>query len=142
MKKYYLALDLKDDPELIEEYERLHLPVNERPAITKSIKDAGIINMEIFRTGNRLFMIMETTDEFDADRKARMDRENPQVMEWENHVWQFQQALPWAGEGEKWVEMKQIYSLPKYSGNLDIMTAAGVRIAEEFAKNLLKKETV
>jgi len=32
--------------------------------------------------------------------------------------------------------------LPKYSGNLDIMTAAGVKIAEEFAKNLLKKETV
>jgi acetaldehyde dehydrogenase (acetylating) len=32
--------------------------------------------------------------------------------------------------------------LPKYSGNLDIMTAAGVKVAEEFAKNLLKTEAV
>lgn len=31
--------------------------------------------------------------------------------------------------------------LPKYSGNLDIMTSAAVRVAEEFAKNTLK-ETV
>ncbi len=30
--------------------------------------------------------------------------------------------------------------LPKYSGNLDIMTAAGVRVAEEFAKNQLGKQ--
>lgn len=29
--------------------------------------------------------------------------------------------------------------LPKYSGNLDIMTASAVKVAEEFAKNLLKE---
>lgn len=113
MKKYCLALDLKDEPELIKEYERLHLPENERPAITKSIKDAGITNMEIYRTGNRLFMIMETTDDFDGALKQKMDSDNPLVVEWENHVWQFQQPLPWAAEGEKWIEMKQIYQLPK-----------------------------
>jgi acetaldehyde dehydrogenase (acetylating) len=32
--------------------------------------------------------------------------------------------------------------LPKYSGNLDIMTAAGVKVAEEFAKNQLAKQLV
>jgi acetaldehyde dehydrogenase (acetylating) len=32
--------------------------------------------------------------------------------------------------------------LPKYAGNLDIMTSAGVKIAEAFAKKLLQKETV
>ncbi|MEH7377261.1 MULTISPECIES: acetaldehyde dehydrogenase (acetylating) [Bacillaceae] len=32
--------------------------------------------------------------------------------------------------------------LPKYAGNLDIMTSAGVKIAEAFAKKLLTKETV
>jgi acetaldehyde dehydrogenase (acetylating) len=32
--------------------------------------------------------------------------------------------------------------LPKYSGNLDIMTSAGVKIAEAFAQKLIMKETV
>lgn len=112
MKKYCLALDLADDPAIIAEYEKHHLPENERPAITKSIRDAGITNMEIYRTGNRLFMIMETVDDFDFTRKAAMDAGNPAVGEWEDFVWKFQRALPWAKPGEKWVLMKKIYELP------------------------------
>lgn len=112
MKKYCLALDLTDDPGLINEYEKHHKPENERPAITKSIKDAGITNMELYRTGNRLFMLIETVDDFDFEKKAKMDAENPAVTEWENFVWKFQQPLPWAKENEKWVLMKKIYELP------------------------------
>lgn len=112
MKKYCLALDLADDPELIAEYEKHHKPENERPAITKSIKEAGITNMEIYRTGNRLFMIMETTDDFDFSKKEKMDAGNPAVTEWENFVWSFQRPLAWAKPNEKWVLMKKIYELP------------------------------
>jgi L-rhamnose mutarotase len=113
MRKLCFALDLKDDPQLIAEYERLHLRENERPEITKSIAGAGILNMEIFRTGNRLFMIMETTDDFDAAKKQEMDAGNPAVVEWEDHVSQFQQPLPWAQPGQKWILMNKIYELPK-----------------------------
>ncbi|MDB5250204.1 MAG: L-rhamnose mutarotase [Segetibacter sp.] len=111
MKRYCLALDLADDAGLITEYERLHKTDNVRPEIRKSILDAGITNMEIFRTANRLFMIMETNDSFSFERKAEMDAANPAVQEWEQFVWKFQQPLPWAKEGEKWVLMDQIFQL-------------------------------
>lgn len=109
MKKYSLALDLKDDPALIAEYERLHQTV--QPEIKKSIAKAGITNMEIFRTGNRLFMIMETDDSFSFAEKTAMDAANPKVQEWEAQVGELQQALPWAKPGEKWVLMERIFQL-------------------------------
>lgn len=111
MKRFCFALDLKNDPDLIQAYEKWHLPENFRPEIHKSITDAGIRHMDIFRTGNRLFMIMETEDHFDFDKKKAMDEGNPAVQDWEQFVWQFQQSLPWAAPGEKWVLMNQIFQL-------------------------------
>ena len=109
MKRFSLALDLKDDPALIKEYENYH--ENVWPEIKQSIKNADIINMEIYRTANRLFMIMETTDNFSFERKAQMDTSNDKVQEWEKLMWKFQQPLSWAKEGEKWVLMDKIFSL-------------------------------
>ena len=109
MKRYALALDLVDEPELIAEYEAYHQAV--WPEIKKSILDSGIINMEIYRTGNRLFMIMETEDNFSFDQKAAMDESNEKVQEWEQLMWKFQQALPGSKPGEKWVLMNNIFEL-------------------------------
>lgn len=109
MKRFCLALDLKDDPQLISEYETYHKAV--WPEILKSIKDPGITNMEIYRVGNRLFMIMETTDDFSFEAKAKADAANAKVQEWEQLMWKYQQALPTAKEGEKWMIMERIFSL-------------------------------
>lgn len=111
MKRYCLALDLVDDPVLISEYEQHHKI--ERKEITASIRDAGIVNMEIYRTGNHLFMIMETEDSFSFERKAEMDASNPKVQEWEELMWKYQKALPGARPGEKWLLMDRIYKLPE-----------------------------
>lgn len=111
MKKYCLAVDLNDNPELIAEYENWHKKENAWPAIMKSITDSGINNMEIYRTGNRLFMIMETDDSFSFERKASMDYTNQKVQEWEQLMWKFQQPLPWAKKGEKWILMDKIFQL-------------------------------
>jgi L-rhamnose mutarotase len=111
MKKYCLAVDLKDDPELITEYENWHKKENAWPEIMKNITDSGINNMEIHRTGNRLFMIMETDDSFSFERKAAMDDSNQKVQEWGQLMWKFQQPLSWAKEGEKWVLMNKIFEL-------------------------------
>lgn len=109
MKRYCLALDLVDDAELIAEYEAYHRSV--WPEIQKSITDAGILQLAIYRFGNRLVMIMETTDDFSFERKAEMDAANAKVEEWEQLMWKYQQALPGAAQGEKWVFMNKIYSL-------------------------------
>ncbi len=107
--RYCLALDLVDDPALIAEYEAYHK--NVWPEIKKSITGAGITNMEIYRTGNRLFMIMETDETFSFERKGEMDKHNAKVQEWEQLMWKFQSSLPWAKDGEKWILMDKIFAL-------------------------------
>ena len=109
MKKYCLAVDLKDDPQLIAEYEAYHKQV--WPEIIESIKSSGIIQMEIYRVENRLFMIMETDDEFSFEKNSEMDNRNSKVQEWEELMWKYQQALPGSKPGEKWRIMEKIFSL-------------------------------
>src|ERR1700744_325658 len=109
MNRYCLTLDLKDDPQLIAKYEAYHREV--WPEIKKSITDSGITDMEIYRFGNRLFMIMETGGTFSFECKAAMDAANPKVQEWEELMWKFQQPLKNAKPGEKWVLMDQIFDL-------------------------------
>jgi len=109
MKRYCLALDLKNDPALIEEYETYHR--NVWPEIISSIKESGILHLEIYRIMNRLFMIMETTDDFSFENKSAKDSSNKKVQEWEELMWKYQQALPVARVGEKWILAEKIFEL-------------------------------
>jgi len=117
VKKYTLALDLIDESELINQYEDHH--VNSWPEINQSIIDSGIHLMEIYRTGNRLFMIIETDDTFSFEGKRLLDAQKPKVLEWESLMWKFQQPLPWSKEGEKWVLMKKIFELDNSNSEVD-----------------------
>ena len=81
------------------------------PEIIKSIKEAGIEGLEIYVVGNRLLMIMTVNDTFSFEKKASMDKNNPKVQEWETLMWTYQQALPTAKKGEKWMLMKKIFQL-------------------------------
>lgn len=108
-RRYCLTLDLKNDPALIADYRKYHESV--WPEIISSIKQAGIVDMEIYLLGARLFMIMESNDKFSFDVKQKMDSENPKVREWEALMWKFQQALPQAKPGEKWLPMERIFKL-------------------------------
>ncbi len=106
-QKYCLTLDLKNDPQLIEEYESYHKSV--KPEILQSFRDAGIISMELYRWENRLCMIIEVDSSFTFEKKAEMDANNPKVQEWENLMSSFQQKLPGTAENEKWQLMKKIF---------------------------------
>ncbi len=109
MKKYCLTLDLKDDPQLIEEYKSHHGKV--WLEVMDSIKASGISNMEIYLLGNRLCMLIEATDSFSFEQKAVMDANNQKVEQWEELMWKYQQALPLAQPGEKWMLMDKIFDL-------------------------------
>ena len=109
LKKYCLALDLKDEKEKIDAYLKCHN--NGWPAIHNSLKDSGIISAEIFHTGNRLFMILEVDKSFSFNKKAKLDGSNPKVVEWETLMWKFQQSIPNSKPGVKWVLMDKIYDL-------------------------------
>ncbi|MEM7371119.1 MAG: L-rhamnose mutarotase [Bacteroidota bacterium] len=110
-QRYCLALDLKDDPQLIEQYKQYHAPGQVWPEVLNSISESGIQQMEIYHVGNRLFMIMEVDESFSFERKSKMDTANPKVQAWEELMWKFQQALPWAKEGEKWILMEKIFEV-------------------------------
>ena len=109
MKKYALALDLKNDAQLIAEYEALHR--NVAAEIKQSITDSGITQMEIYRFGDRMFMLIEVTDDFSFAKKAAADEANPHVKAWEELTWKFQQAIPGSKPGEKWILMDKIFEL-------------------------------
>jgi L-rhamnose mutarotase len=109
-RRFCLTLDLKNDPALIAEYKRHHEKV--WPEIIQSIRDSGILDMEIYLLGTRMFMIIEAGESFSFEAKSAADRQNPKVQQWENLMWKFQQPLPQAAPGEKWMPMEKIFKLP------------------------------
>jgi L-rhamnose mutarotase len=109
MTRYCFALDLKDDAQLIAAYEQYHQSV--WPEIIASIKEADIKVLDIYRVANRLFMIMEVGEDFSFEKKAALDAKNEIVLQWEKLMWEYQQALPTAQPGEKWVLMQKIFTL-------------------------------
>ena len=109
MKRYCLALDLADDPQLINEYKQYH--ANIWPEVTRSIRDSGIEDLEIYLLGTRLFMVMQVNDGFSFENKAEVARSNPRVQEWEELMWKFQRPLPQSKPGEKWLLMERIFKL-------------------------------
>jgi L-rhamnose mutarotase len=111
MARLCLALDLNDNPELIAEYERWHQADRIWPDILESLRSAGIEEAEIFRTHNRLVLVLEVPDDFSLDAKAAADATNERVVAWEAMMWKYQKPLPWARAGEKWIPMQRIFSL-------------------------------
>ena len=108
-RRFCFALDLKNDPALIDEYLRYHERV--WPEILQSLKDAGIVDMEIYRVDTRMFLVMDVDETFSPERKAEMDRANPRVQEWEALMWKYQQALPGTEPGQKWRPMERVFTL-------------------------------
>jgi L-rhamnose mutarotase len=113
VKRYCQTLDLKDDPDLIQEYIKLHSEAWQWPEIREGIRFVGILEMEIYNIGTRLFMIVETPLDFDWNKAFRRLAELPRQREWEEYMSIFQQSDPKVTSSEKWKLMDRIFYLYK-----------------------------
>lgn len=111
MKTYCFALDLYDDAALIEEYKRWHRPDTIWPEVVEHIKSSGIASVEIYLAGNRLVMVLTAGDDFSLDAKAALDAASATMQKWEELMWKYQKALPFAKPGQKWVPMEKIFDV-------------------------------
>ena len=111
VKRYCQTLDLRDDPALIAEYRRLHSEQGVWREILDGIRSVGILEMEIYLLGTRLFMIVETAPDFDWTSAMARLATLPRQAEWEELTGRYQQALPGASSAEKWKLMERIFHL-------------------------------
>lgn len=111
MKRFAQAVRLKDDPEIIRQYEEYH--ANPWPEVVKGTHDCGVERVFIYRFGRLLFMFMETVDDFDMERDMPKYMRDPRAREWDKLMRGFQEPLPDAPAGQTWVQMKEIYASEK-----------------------------
>jgi L-rhamnose mutarotase len=110
-KRYCKTLTLKNDEKLITAYKKVHAPGAVWPEITQGMRDVGIIDMEIYISGNRLFMIMETVADFNHDQAMAELAKKPRQSEWEAYVSKFQNTSSEATADEKWQLMERIFKM-------------------------------
>ena len=113
-RQFCLTLDLRDDEELIREYEQYHKPGNTWPEVITSIRESGILDMQIYRTGTQLIMVMTVDETFSFEDKALRDKQNPRVMDWERLMTRFQHANADASADDKWCELRNIFDLSQH----------------------------
>ena len=110
-KRYCKTLELQNDSKLIADYKKVHAKDTVWPEITQGMKEVGILDMEIYLLGTRLFMIMDTIPDFDHDKAMAQLAKKPRQQEWETYVSKFQKTSSKATADEKWQLMERIYKM-------------------------------
>ena len=111
VKRYCQTLSLRDNPELIEAYRKAHSKEESWPEIRAGIREVGILEMEIYILGSKLFMIVETPLNFDWDKAMAKLATLPRQAEWEQYEAKFQQCAEGATSDEKWQMMERMFYL-------------------------------
>jgi L-rhamnose mutarotase len=110
-RKLYFVLDLQNDPALIAEYEWWHRPENIWPEVLDALRARGASELELFRCGNRLVQVLEVDEQSNAADPNAGGADSSRLQDWEQFMWKFQLALPFAAPGQKWVPMNRVFSL-------------------------------
>ena len=111
VKRYCQTLELRDNPELIKEYRRRHSREHVWRGILDGIRQVGILEMELYILGTRLFMIVETPLDFDWDTAMARLATLPRQAEWEDYMAEFQLVKQGLSSAEKWQLMERMFYL-------------------------------
>ena len=111
VKRYCRTMDLKPDDMLIREYVHRHSQGEVWPEILEGIRSVGILEMEVYLLGNRLFMIVEAPADFDWDSAMERLATLPRQQEWEDFMAIFQQCSEGDKATDKWQMMERIFHL-------------------------------
>lgn len=109
MKRFALAVQLKDDADIIKRYEEYH--AHPWPEVVEGTIACGVRRVYIYRYSRQLFMFMETDDDFDMERDMPKYMLNAKAREWDEIMRNMQIAIEGAPQSSRWVTMKEIYSL-------------------------------
>ena len=117
VKRFCQTLDLRENPDLIATYRRLHSREGIWPEILQGIREVGILEMEIYLLGTRLFMIVEMPQELEWDEVMSRLATLPKQAEWEALTAQYQQAEATATSDAKWKMMERIFHLYEHEAD-------------------------
>lgn len=117
VKRFCQTLDLRDNPDLIATYRRLHSREGIWPEILQGIREVGILEMEIYLLGTRLFMIVEMPQALEWDEVMSRLATLPKQAEWEALTAQYQQAEATATSDAKWKMMERIFHLYEHEAD-------------------------
>ena len=111
VKRYCQTLDLRDNPELVAEYRRRHSRGEAWPEVIEGIRQVGILEMELYIIGTRLFMIVETPLDFDWDTAMARLATLPRQQEWDDYMSVLQMSAPGVTSAQKWRLMERMFYL-------------------------------
>ena len=110
MKYFAMTLNLKQDDKLISEYKSYHR--NVWPEVFEALRSIGILNMKIFLSGTKLFMYIETIEDFHPEVNFQEYTANsPKANEWDELMRNFQERVLEARENEWWSSMEEVFNL-------------------------------
>lgn len=109
MKTYGLTLCLRDDPQAIAEYKWQHQAV--WPGVTARLRECGVHEMRIYLRGTRMFMYIETDDDFEPARDFARINDDPESREWNALMAKLQERAPEASPDEWWAPLELVFDL-------------------------------
>jgi L-rhamnose mutarotase len=113
-QQYCLILTLRDDAELIRQYDEYHQAGNVWPEVIKNICESGILDMQIYRHGEILVLLITASELFSFENMALRDRNNPKVVEWEQLMNRFHAVDDMTTTHKKWNVAKNIFDLKQH----------------------------